>query len=240
MTTTLLPLADADWLRALAPLLLIIFWVVRQVFEAAKGEKPQPQPGAKKPPVRPTPPAAAAAGRPQNDLRSEVDDFLRRTGRAPENRGPEKRPAAAQPARPPRRPRLELLVEDTPEPPRRKRLSEDQQQPASAPTPTAFEHKVDPQRAVGDRLKHLAESQLAENAAHMGDDIAQSDERLEARLHQTFDHRLGKLQSREQAPAAAVAGPTPAEQLFSMLSTPSGMQQAVLLNEVLRRPDSAL
>ncbi len=254
MNLATLPLADAEWMRALAPLLLIIFWVVRQVFEASKGEKPAPEPGAKKPPARPINPAAAE--RPQKDLRGEVDEFLRRTtdkepvGREPVGREPAGRlqggqaqggrPMQPQAARPPRRPRIELLAEEPQEAPRRRRLSEDQQRPASSPTPAVFEHKIDPDRAVGDRLKHLAESQLAEKAAHLGDEIAQSDDRLEAHLHEKFDHRLGKLQARPEAAPAVVATPTPAEALFAMLSTPGGMQQAVVLNEILRRPDSAL
>jgi hypothetical protein len=67
---------------------------------------------------------------------------------------------------------------------------------------------------------------------------AQFDVKLKAK----FDHELGTLSSRGREPAAPAAqpvatGPTSAAaQLAAMLANPEGLRQAVMMNEILRRP----
>ena len=82
--------------------------------------------------------------------------------------------------------------------------------------------------------------------------IESADERIESHLHQVFDHRLGTLGAdtadtviREGTDAVVwsdreddrtVDSPL-AEQVFELLSSPQQMRTAVVLNEILKRPD---
>ena len=88
--------------------------------------------------------------------------------------------------------------------------------------------------------KHLAKSQLAEQAAHLGERIAKSDDRLDARLHKKFDHQMGQFQRGQatghQHEDAKKGEPSAAARVAKMLTTPAGMRDAVVLNEILRRP----
>lgn len=254
----------AGWLDVVGPLIAILFLVLQQVLsgkvretveEEGEGRpgRPLPQDDEEEEGLGPrqtVPPRPegrpAAAG--QADLRSEVEEFLRRLGepeadpakaaaeRSPEPPGfdePERRRGAIDPFEEPpkrnrprpteRKPQIEVLVEppSAPSPPPTVPV-------AAAPEP--------PQRAD---IGTLRERHRAHEAAHELSDIAQSDERLEARLHEKFDHRLGNLGSRassdSQEPAAA-AVPTTASRIKTMLAQPGGVRDAVILSEILNRP----
>lgn len=256
----------ADLFEAIVPLLLVAFWVLRQVLEAKRGgdlalpDEAEPARGD----------APQAAGQ-QDPVRSEVDEFLKKLGKGqPEEelqgdagaeqrrleqqqqreqpvsigeqrreeqkkakreqdrkiREERRRQAATQARANQNRPsarRVEILVEED---------SLNQQRRSQNPT-----------ESLSDRhLSHLKESQLAEQAAHLGEGIAQSDERLEARLHSKFDdrpnrHRPNLLMGAAEKPETSTSpSPTTAESIAAMLKTPEGMRNAVVLNEILRRP----
>ncbi len=86
--------------------------------------------------------------------------------------------------------------------------------------------------------EHLTAGKFTEHAAQLGHDIGQSDERLEARLQATFDHRLGKLDDGNDPVASTVsANEAPlAAEILALMSSPGGMRQAIILNEILARP----
>lgn len=249
---------------ALGPLLLVVIWIIRQVYtaiqdqkeaEAAKQANAQREAalaGAGDNPVPGRPGQAQAKAAPDN-VRSEVDEFLRQIGQArnqpaagprekpdgpprrrgpidpfeePPRRRPQPRPAARV-QRPPAEPEIELLVGVDEPPPQR----EPTKKPTAPPTTKRKE------------LRRLPESQLAEQSATLGQRIAASDDRLEERLHQKFDHSLGKL----SADKAGVADNKPVEEpitgaarIRAMLSGPGGMRDAVILSEIIRRPGDQL
>lgn len=66
-----------------------------------------------------------------------------------------------------------------------------------------------------------------------------SDERLESRLHETFDHRLGSLDpdGAKMASDEADHPHTSPKGLAKMLSSPQGLRNAFVLSEILRRPE---
>ena len=192
------------------------------------------------------------AGAGQGDLRSEVELFLEKLQQQQAGEQPVKQARAEAPVRrgpidpfeePPRRqppPSVEYVdVEVVPErqaptQPRR----EPTQRKQSAPRPKPKKTKQ-PTRRVGDlSQQHLPESQLAEQAAQLGDQIAQSDERLEARLHEKFDHKLGKLRSGETTSTThkQEASDSAAARIAAMLASPGGVRDAVVLGEILNRP----
>jgi hypothetical protein len=93
--------------------------------------------------------------------------------------------------------------------------------------------------------EHVAEQvtahtqNLAEQASRLGQRIAAEDQQFDVQLKAKFDHTVGTLAGTAVPSSAGQAPPpvdSPAAQLASMLANPGTLQQAVLLNEILRRP----
>lgn len=233
---TLLPLADlADVIEAALPVLVGIGWVAWQLISALMAGK-----NNKKPAPRPVPRPVEADGdapAPNQDLRSEVDEFLRQL-RDP--KGAEAAPPAPEPKpAPPRRPRVEVLIDEerpTEPPPRRV-------EPAPAPAPASASA---PTRPASRKSKREPVDPPAGQASRLSQRVAQA----EQRVHDRFDHGLGQLATgpltAAEAPAEAAGtineskaeptGPTAAEQIATMLRDPDNVRNAVILNEILRRP----
>jgi hypothetical protein len=64
---------------------------------------------------------------------------------------------------------------------------------------------------------------------------------MAAHLHQVFDHKLGQLRSSATEPAAAepnkLAADMTADQVLRMLRSPASVRDAIVLAEVLKRPE---
>lgn len=250
-----LPLA---WLEGLGPLLLVLVWVIQAIYRAISEQKEMEKakqeqarkagrPDAELPPRQVMGQADGPA--PEGDLRSEIDDFLKRIGEefdpqpAQEAKAAPLESAEPVPTPPPRRQPIDPFEE----PPRRSRRKPP---PVEAKPEPEVVLELDPPRREPIaaksvprlELRHLPESQLAEQAAHLGDRIAAADDRVEARLQEKFDHRLGKLghadSQSEPAPSAsqAEARETGAQRIKAMLARPGGVREAVVLSEILRRP----
>lgn len=259
-----LPLADIGTLiKVLIVLVMLGSWVMRLFGDAKQAEARQRemQKQRRRRPVDPLEeparpvrqagnrpagqaagePAMAMANKPQAAVRDEVDEFLRQAGRSEQQPKP-KRPPRSRP----KPQRIELLEVPADEPPKPQRLvGRPEAQPvpaapAAAQQPTAGEDRMlgagsDVARHVAE---HLAAGKLAESAERLGHDIEQTDERLQERLSAKFEHRLGKLDDGNQ-PTTTTAGTeeeTLATEIRDMIATPSGMQQAIILNEILARP----
>ena len=90
-----------------------------------------------------------------------------------------------------------------------------------------------------------------QRAAQLGEETAQADDRLEARLHQTFDHQLGRLQQTSTAAPQATArsatdvaasvttaaGNEMLAFLVGALRSPQQVRQAIILSDILQRPE---
>ncbi|TWT88741.1 hypothetical protein Mal64_22290 [Pseudobythopirellula maris] len=202
--------------------------------------------------------AQAAAGRPQptpeqKQLRSEVEDFLKQLGHEPKKKADPPQHGQSQHTQPPR-PQPQPVVVEKPQP-RKPRIEVFSSDRNDAPRGAAAEAASVRRAADQDDLRRLAgrkdkelrrkqmsrlpESQLAEQAAHLGAKIAMADDHAAERVHAKFDHQIGNLShdavdwdSRDDPPPPA----TIAEQLVAQLRSPAGIRQAVVLNEVLTRP----
>lgn len=254
------PVLAAGWIDALGPMLVVGFWILRQIYVAVQEqrdlerakeqarERGEPWPPGPAPPPEldearaGAPPAEAPVARPaadQGDLRSEVEEFLRRAGvPAPPA------PPVAPPAEAGERPRRPVDPFDEPQrrprPPRpaRPKPRVEGQRPASRPPIAPPPSAPAPQPAAGGSgIRRLPESQLAERASHLGESVAAADERADARLHEKFDHRLGNLGARAGNPAQGTTGPqSAAARIRTLLMRPEGAREALLMAEVLRRP----
>lgn len=136
-------------------------------------------------------------------------------------------PAAKQPPAKPRTPSLEdpiIILGGTPE-------------TKSAPDPYS--------QSVSDHVRdYIDTSDVADVSQQLGQEVALADDKMDARLQRTFDHSVGNLPLAAQESAFSTTTTTTAKQvspaadaLLNMLSNPQSIQQAVLLSEILKRPN---
>lgn len=100
---------------------------------------------------------------------------------------------------------------------------------------------------MGDGVsRHVAQhlrgpEQIAERTRHLGAEVDLADDKLESRLHQTFDHQLGQLKKTASTSAAtphATAAPeVTVNELLRMLRSADSIRDAVVMAEILRRPE---
>ncbi|MCO6455081.1 MAG: hypothetical protein J5I93_07250 [Pirellulaceae bacterium] len=85
---------------------------------------------------------------------------------------------------------------------------------------------------------HINTREFTERASHLGEQVGQADDNLEARLQATFDHRVGSLRTHPGtvAPVAADQPFTPTNPWLKLLSSPENLRQAIVLGEILQPP----
>ena len=103
-----------------------------------------------------------------------------------------------------------------------------------------IEPEVVVERTLVDRLNTDDISDHADHlgSEHLGENVGFADERMEAHLHDQFDHQIGTL---AQSDAPGSQGDTDeaivrAADLIQMLKDPTSIRQAVLLSEILCPP----
>jgi hypothetical protein len=170
-------------------------------------------------------------------MRDEVEEFLKRVAQMraqaeAQARGQQQRPAARPAAPPPRQPSRLVPAPQT----------IDVMQPAEAEV-------IDAELAdSGDRVaRHVAQhlrgrEEIAEHTRRLGEEVDLADDKLEARLHQVFDHQVGRLKmSATDAPAAAASDAVrsgfTSDSIVRMLLSPDNIRNAIILGEILRRPE---
>lgn len=241
-----LVLADiGDVIGSIVGIIFLIVWVIGQLTGAKKEDKVPPprQPAPQRPPA-----GQQAAG--VDQVRDQVEDFLRRAGRQQQKAGAGK-PAPAARRLPAARDEIEILLEEVPlERQRQPMRAVDKpilQAPRSAPA--AAQRRPSAPRGAKPRRETLAEHAeqvdastraLAKRSPKLGQGLVEADHQFDERLAARLDHRVGSLEGRHaermQQELPVEAAPTPAAQIAAMLTNPEGIRQAILLNEILRRP----
>lgn len=81
--------------------------------------------------------------------------------------------------------------------------------------------------------------QISKHASQIGRQLEQSDENMDAHVHQALDHKLGTLkQSDTKAPQAQIDATTDVVlNLKKSLSSPDSLRNAIIVSELLRRPE---
>lgn len=94
--------------------------------------------------------------------------------------------------------------------------------------------------SVSQHLRGTAE--IARHATSLGAEVDQADDKIAARLHKTFDHKLGQL--KDTTSAAPVKAPLQSADamlasmnLTRLLSNATSIRNAIVLSEVLARPE---
>jgi hypothetical protein len=115
--------------------------------------------------------------------------------------------------------------------------------------------QVMPDDGVGTPLTpSISTADFERRTERLGDRVEQADDAMEARLHAVFDHGLGDLSSRPATVATAEYTPAPEEtptpgdadaaaalaaatSLAARLRSPQGLREAIVLREILERPE---
>ena len=240
-------LAADDWWQLVSLIIFLALGGLQQLLTGGKQDK-KGKPPKRRPAKRP--PAPGVAGQPAGQaapdqadpLRAEVEQFLRKAdGNKPEQgrQQPQGRPQPARPIGRERRPAPEAGRQPrrdvrTKQPPRQPRRRPATPVGTQAKTEEVIELREEDIQEHVDR--HLSKHDVTEGTRHLGQQVAQADDKLEARLSEKFEHRLGSLQHKEEAPEEE-AGQSIAEEVRELLSQPQGMRQLIVANEVLRRPE---
>ena len=95
--------------------------------------------------------------------------------------------------------------------------------------------------------QHLDPSSIRQHTAQLGAEVAEEEAKHQSARREKFGHRLGRLSGTKPAtatsgmPAASqvtnLAVPTRAGDLAQLLRSPASIRQAIMLNEILTRPE---
>lgn len=222
---TFILIADMAWVK---PVLAIVFMVVvgiNKLLSARNNVKPQAaRPRVPKP--QPVPPAARQQIEQQqmqvmrDDVQREVQAFLRQAEE-------KKRGQAARPVPP--------VVRQPKSKKPSKQPSKQPPQPTAAPVA---------RRRLGEGVaehvaEHLQSGEFSRRAAHLTDDLARADQARQEHFARTFSHQVGRLETTATSagPPAPTAVPSPAgARLVELLRDPTNIRSAIVMNEILNRP----
>jgi hypothetical protein len=212
-----------EWL---IPVIFVIILAVRSLAALVNAGNQNP------PNRRPIVPRPAADDNPNDPLKGEIEEFLkrvsnRRDGQNPQGQG-QARPSQAKP-QPGRR--------SPPPPPgeRRKRPTPVIVARTAAPPAVPVEEQ---QQSVAEHVKRFLSTTEFEQRSEKLDTIAAKERQFEQQVQQTFTHQLGSLRPTAEATAAAAAEQKPpvARMVVPLLSG-LAIRNAIIMNEVLTRPE---
>ena len=235
-------LADGEWVKILIFLLFILGPLIGNLFKGDAKARGKGQPkGPKGPQPRP------AAGNARDRLEAEIEGFLRqvRGGEADREQPARRREPVPQPRRGPalRPVQAEVLPNQS------QTLAQAGRRPALG-------------AGVGRHVReHIEAHPVTEESANLGGKVGLADEKIESHLHQIFDHKLGQFDVSSASPTDAepIQEGTDAavwqqvdrgsvnqekqqvrmDAVRRLLSQPIGMQQAIVVSEILGRPRGA-
>ena len=174
----------------------------------------------------------------------DIEEFLKRAAERRRQQQQNKKGGGGNP--PPGPPRQQ--------PPRQQPPRQQQQPPPRTLAPEVITdvHVVsDPyaSETVAEHVrKHITTDDVTENAEHLGDEVAGRDDRIEERISETFDHKVGQLEHKgiggrsesvQDKTTAVTEGEvnTAARDLISLLQNPQTVAQSIMIAEILKRPD---
>jgi len=169
-------------------------------------------------------------------MRDEVEEFLKRVAQM---RAQAEAQAKGRQQRPPARP-------PTPAPPPQPARLVPARQETRAPRLVEAE-VVDAELADKDDgvARHVSQyltgdQQIAEQTRKLGAEVDAADNKMEAHLHSVFDHQIGRLKTTASETAATPhERPAPevtAGELVARLRSPQSVRDAIVLAEILHRP----
>ena len=236
MTANLFLLADAgDWISFLIPVVVGIIWVLNQVFgQLAKPNANKPRAEVRRPNP---PPQRPQRPQPSANVNDEIEAFLRRaTQRAGGEQRPQQ-PTVAQAAPPPPRtlaPRPEVFGDSM------QRRSDDV---------LVEVEMVDDELAQKQRVD-LSQRHLETRPFERTSKVDNADENMAEHMQDLFGHRVGTLPAAavkqpplqqeaaaSSAPVVKPSTPSAAAGIAALLRDPRSARHAIVLQEILTRPE---
>ncbi|MCE5269091.1 MAG: hypothetical protein LLG00_14545 [Planctomycetaceae bacterium] len=226
---------DADLVQIVVAVIIAIIAGVAKLMSAMRQKQPPPADDPADPPPPPQRPARPVP----TDVSDEIDEFLRRA-------------AQRRSARPPATPG-DAARSTSPRPPAREASSVSTR---SSPAEPIRAEAATLDRPVGGQVtehvrKYLDDEYFDRRANQLGEDVARADQQVDQHLHQVFDHSVSHLAAvtgeSAIAPEASEplgdAQPSPealasfTDGVLGVFSDPDSIRQAIVLNEVIRRPE---
>jgi len=172
---------------------------------------------AQKPPANPL--GKPRVPRPTEEtFKNEIEDFLRRAAEGRTNRGQGRPSSSVQ------RPKSSAAA-----------------QPAAQPASSPEGPQQSATTVVEHVQKHLDTSDFGRRTQQLGGEVALADDKADAHLHEVFEHQLSQFDWRTPQEQAA-AGVTPMAAgvagVLPLLADPQNLRQAIVLTEILQRPES--
>lgn len=178
-------------------------------------------------------------------MAKDIEEFLKM---AAQRRQQQKQNAGGQQAVPPQQPKP---VQQPPaqKPPVQRPTA--QRRPPALQQPAAQRQRPQPaqpvrqlsQQSVSDHVRqHIDTSDVVARAELLGEEVGLADEKLDERLHDVFDHSVSRMENQKQSSGETVASSNRntsrvAAQLHAMLRSPASVRHAIVLAEILKRPD---
>ncbi|HJN10250.1 MAG: hypothetical protein QGG09_00045 [Pirellulaceae bacterium] len=162
-------------------------------------------------------------------MAGDIEDFLRR---AAQRRVPQPPPAPPAPSALSPRPEIQILGDED-----------------VVDAYVVEERGILSGHNVGDHVsQHINTSEFGERISHMGEEIDHADDRMEAHLHGYFEHKLGDLGGETSLASNSSldddnAGQGPGDQetaafdIQKLLHSPTNIRDAIVLSEILRKPE---
>jgi hypothetical protein len=234
-------LADAEWIKVVFGVVVFILDGLGHIISAredSKKKKAKPQRPVPRPEQGPRADAPAAPPNQADPLRAEVEEFLRRAQGKPAAPAAETITLEADDAegqrRAQRKPKKAPSLGESRQRPRQPTSRPPREQPRAPLAPLAPPINLRDESVAGHVARHVSTEGIAEQTSHLGEEVSQADEQMEAHLEEAFSGQLGSLKHREQV--VAEDGPSIAEEIHDLISQPAGMRQMIVANEILRRP----
>jgi hypothetical protein len=207
---------DATMIKLLVLLAILILPYINRVIVQLREQR-----GAAQGPPRPKP-------APDQPARNEIEEFLRRANRGtmePGDAAAKQLPSRRSPAGPP------AIASRA----------------AASPIQAEAVDERSARSRVGEHVKsYLDSSEFNRRTASLADDMAEADEKRSERRQEVFGHSVGQLGG-EAAPAIALRDlvsteapadvPPPAFDLGALFAQPANLRQAILMQEILQRPE---
>lgn len=178
-------------------------------------------------------------------MAKDIEEFLKM---AAQRRQQQKQNAGGQQAVPPQQPA------PAQQPPARKppvQRPTAQRRPPALQQPAVQKKRPQPaqpvrqlsQQSVSDHVRqHLDTRDIVAHAENLGEEVGLADEKLEGHLHDVFDHSVSRMENQKQSSGETIASSNRntsriAAELHAMLRSPKSVRQAIVLAEILKRPE---
>ena len=84
---------------------------------------------------------------------------------------------------------------------------------------------------------HIDTSSIRQHAGSLGQEVSYTDERVSERLHRKFDHDVSHIDHASMTESPDAHRTPLADELLEMFQSPKSLRQAILIQEILRRPE---